>query len=365
MAKTTAPTPSTPGRWIVSEFGPPAVLSWKEFDHVPIPSDNEALIRIIAAGIGAVDNMQRVGGYPDPRTSAPGFTPGYEFVGEIESLGPAASGTSLSIGDRVVSLCTVGGYATHTIIPVTELVKIPLTDDPIKVTALPLNYMTAYGMLKRSGVNLSSGSTVLVGSAAGGIGCAIAQLNAAFNMGLVLYGTCSPKNFDFVQSLGITPIDRHADNLPARVKELTKGKGVDVAFDAAGSEKSIRDSFAATIEGTGEVRAIGGMSKIAPGGTGLLAERFDTFAYLQKGVLPRAKFWMVTRDYYYTHRDIFREDFEGVLEAVREGKLSPLIGQLFGLGDAVKVNELLAHGAPFTGKMEFLVDSQLAESYKL
>jgi NADPH2:quinone reductase len=363
MAKDIAPPQSQPGRWIITAFGPPSVLSWNAFDHLPVPLENEARVRIIVAGIGAVDNVQRSGGYPDERTTSPGFCPGYEFVGEVDAVGPGVS--SVNIGDHVTALCTIGAYATHIVLPATELFPIHHSDDPIKVAALPLNFMTAYGMLKRSGVSLPRGSSVLIGSAAGGLGCAIAQLNAAFDMGLILLGTCSPRNFDFVKALGITPIDRHIANLPARVKELTGGRGVNAAFNAVGSEESIRRSVECTAEGIGEVRVVGVQSSIVSGGAGMSPERFKTFELLEKGVLPRTKFWMVTRDYYHQDREKFAKDFEGVLQAVRDGRLSPLIGKLFKLDQAIEANELLAHGAPFEGKMEFLVDEGLATSHEL
>jgi NADPH:quinone reductase-like Zn-dependent oxidoreductase len=349
-----------PGRWIVTTFGPPSVLSWKAFDPLPVPLQNEARVRIIATGVGAVDNIQRSGGYPDERTISPGFTPGYEFVGEVDAVGPGVS--SVNVGDHVAALCTVGAYATHIVLPAMELFPIHPSDDAVKVAALPLNFMTAYGLLKRSGVNLPRGSSVLIGSAAGGIGSAIAQLNTALDMGLVLLGTCSPRNFSFVKALGITPIDRHAADLPARVKELTGGRGVNVAFDAVGSEESIRTSFECTAEGTGEVRVIGVQSSILSGGAGMSPERFKTFEMLEKGVIPRTKFWMVTVDYYHQDRETFAKDFESLLQAVRDGRLSPLIGKLFRLDQSIEANELLAHGAPFEGKMEFLVDEDLAKS---
>jgi NADPH:quinone reductase len=363
MAEDITPPQPQPGRWVVTAFGPPSVLSWKAFDHLPVPLENEARIRIIVAGIGAVDNIQRSGGYPDERTTSPGFTPGYEFVGEVDAVGSSVS--SVNIGDRVTALCTVGAYATHIILPATELFPIYHSDDPIKVAALPLNFMTAYGLLKRSGVNLLPGSSVLIGSAAGGLGCAMAQLNAAFNMGLTLLGTCSPRNFGFIEALGITPIDRHAADLPARVRELTGGRGVDVAFDAVGSEESIQRSFECTADGTGEVRVIGVQSSILSGGAGMSSERFKTFELLEKGTIPRTKFWMVTLNYYHQDRENFSRDFQGVVQAVRDGRLLPLIGKLFKLGQAVEAHQLLAHGAPFEGKMEFLVDEGLAKSHEL
>ena len=355
-----ASSQSQPGRWIITAFGPPSVLSWETFDHLPVPSEHEVRVRIIVAGIGAVDNIQRSGGYPDERTASPGFTPGYEFVGEIDAVGPNIS--SVNIGDKVTALCTVGAYATHIILPATELLPIYHSDEFVKVAALPLNFMTAYGLLKRSGVYLPRGSSVLIGSAAGGLGCAIAQLNTAFDMGLTLVGTCSPRNFDFVKVLGITPIDRHIANLPTYVKEMTGGRGVNVSFDAAGSEESVCRSFDCTVEGTGEVRVIGVQSSIVSGGAGMSSERFKTFELLEKGILPRTRFWMVTRDYYHQDRELFAKDFEVVLRSVRDGRLSPLIGKLFRLDQAIEAHEFLANGASFEGKMEFLVDEGLAAS---
>lgn len=363
MAEKIAPHQPQPGRWIITSFGGPSVLSWEPFDSLPFPSENEARIRIIVAGIGAVDNIQRSGGYPDERTTSPGFTPGYEFVGEVDAVGPGVS--TVNIGDRVTALCTIGAHATHIVLPATELFPISHSDDPIKVAALPLNFMTAYGMLKRSGVTLSRGSSVLIGSAAGGLGCAIAQLNTAFDMGLHLLGTCSPRSFPFVKALGITPIDRHTADLPARVKELTGGRGVNVAFDAAGSEESIRRSFACTVEDTGEVRVVGVQSSILSGGAGVSSDRFETFELLAKGIIPRTKFWLVTLDYYLKERETFAKDFEDVLKAVRDGRLEPRIGKLFRLDQAIEANELLAHGAPFEGKMEFLVDEGIAKFHGL
>lgn len=86
---------------------------------------DEVLVRVLTAGIAGVDNMQRVGGYPDPRCSKPGFTPGYEFVGEIVRLGPSVtSQDSFAVGDRVASMCTLGAHATHVVISSAELIRI-------------------------------------------------------------------------------------------------------------------------------------------------------------------------------------------------------------------------------------------------
>ncbi|KAM0421194.1 hypothetical protein ACHAPT_011086 [Fusarium lateritium] len=136
----TSPTPTQSGRWVVTTFGGPSVLEWKAWDPQAELSGNKVLVQIIAAGIAGPDTIQRVGGYPDPRTSKPGFTPGYDFVGDIVELGDSVPNDSgLSVGDRVASMCVLGAHATHIVIPYRELIHINKSDDPIKITTLPLN----------------------------------------------------------------------------------------------------------------------------------------------------------------------------------------------------------------------------------
>lgn len=366
MAQTTAPTPLQPGRWLISKFGPPSVLTWEPFSSLPTAHDDLVLIRIITAGIAGPDNIQRAGGYPNARCQEPGFTPGYDFVGQVVGLGPAVPADSLlACGDRVTSMCMIGAYATHILLPVSEVIRLRPDDDPIKVNALPLNYMTAWGMLKRSGVHLAPGSSILIGSASGGVGTAVAQIVKAFNMQLTMIGTCSSAKFDFVRSLGVTPIDRKASGLAARVRELTGGRGVDVAFDAVGSEESLRNSHAATKDETGRVVVVGIMAEIAPDGSGMAQKGVDVSEILAQRFLPRMTFWGVDRDYYQDTRALWLEDFDRLLQKVRTGELLPHIGRLFRLSEAVEANQMLVSGVGVMGKMEFIVDADLARTYDL
>ena len=364
MAKTTAPTPDQPGRWVITKFGPPSVLEWKTFSPLPTPSKDEILVSILTGGISGADNIQRAGGYPDPRCKEPGFTPGYDFVGEVQALGPdVPQSRGISKGDRVASMCTVGAYATHILLPVTEVVKLQKNDDPVSFCAIPLNYMTAYGMLRRADAKLEKGSRILIGSVSGGVGTALAQLVHAFDMGLTMYGTCSASKFDFVKSLGVTPIDRNIDDLPAKIRDLTGGKMVDVAYDAVGSEKSLTNSFKSTKEGTGRVVVIGVMDNIASDGSGMVDTPFDAFKFIEGQ--PRTSFFAVTHHYYYSQKGNFLKDLDLVFQAERDGRLKPHIGKLFPLKDAVKANEMLVSGAGVMGKMEFVVDAELAKAKKV
>lgn len=358
----TSSTPDQPGRWVISKFGPPSVLRWDVFDPPPTPSNGELLIRIIVGGIGQTDSTQRVGAYPDPRLEKPGFTPGYDFTGKVEKLGPEVTG--FEVGDIVASMCMIGAYATHIVLPVADVIKLQADDDIIKAAALPLNYMTAYGILKRSEAKIEPGSSILIGSASGGIGTAMAQLVKAFNLDITMYGLCSPAKFDHVKALGVTPIDRHAPNVPALVRELNGGKGVDVAFDAAGSKESLDSSLEATEGSAGQVVAIGGVSLMAPDGSGMLdTGDFDLHSYIAQH--PHMSFFSVQVHYYQQMRDLYMSDFHAILDKVRSGKLDPIQGKLWRLDQAVAVNEALLSGVGVVGKMAFLVDAHLAAAHGL
>lgn len=362
MPQNTSSTPDQPGRWIVSKFGPPSVLQWHVFDPLPTPSTGELLIRIIVGGIGSTDTIQRIGAYPDPRLGEPGFTPGYDFAGKVEKLGPDVTG--FDVGDVVASMCTFGAYATHIVLPVADIFKLQADDDIIKAAALPLNYMTAYGMLKRSEAKIEPGSSILIGSASGGVGTAMAQLVKAFDLDITMFGLCSPAKFDHVKALGVTPIDRHAPNVPALVRELNGGKGVDVAFDAAGGKASLDASLEATQGAAGHVVAIGGMSLIAPDGSGMLGTGgFDFISYIVQH--PHMSFFGVSNHYYQAKRDLFRADFAAILDKVRRGALDPFMGKLWRLDQAVAANDALLSGVGVVGKMAFLVDAELAAAHGL
>ncbi|KAF7552317.1 hypothetical protein G7Z17_g4385 [Cylindrodendrum hubeiense] len=362
----TSITPDQPGRWVVSEFGTPSVLKWETWDPTSELSGENVLVRIIVAGIAGADNIKRAGGYPVPQTSKPGFTPGYDCVGEVIALGDSVPKESnVKVGDSVAALCVTRSHATHAILSYTELLPIQPTDDPVKVAALPLNYLTAYGMLKHSGVQLTPGSSILIGSVSGGVGTATAQLVTSLNMGIKMIGTCSPSKFDYVKSLGVEPIDRNASDLAEQVRALTGGEGVDVAYDAVCSEESLQTSLAATKADIGQVVVIGIMSEISADGSGIARSVEDTLALRLK---ERMRFFFIGQDHYQDYKwepGTFLADFSIIVEKVRSGELEPAIAKLFHLSEAIQAHEDLISGSVVKGKMLFIVDADLAAQYSL
>src|SRR5829696_6177485 len=91
---------------LITEHGPPEVLRVQERPD-PQPQAGQVRVRVRAAGINFADLLARVGLYPES-PKAPCVV-GYEFAGEVESLGEGVEG--FSVGDRVLGGCRFGGYA--------------------------------------------------------------------------------------------------------------------------------------------------------------------------------------------------------------------------------------------------------------
>lgn len=210
---------------------------------VPLPGPGEVLIRVAAAGINAPDLQQRRGRYDPPPGASP--LPGLEVSGKVVAHGPGAG--RHATGDRVVALCNGGGYAEYVAVPEGQVLPLPRGWSLPLGAALPETYFTIQQTLvMRAG--LAPGMTVLVHGAAGGLGGAaigIARIHGA----RVLAVVSSPEKAAYVERLGADAhIDRSREDLVARVRELTDGRGVDRVIDIVGGETLARSLEAAAIE---------------------------------------------------------------------------------------------------------------------
>jgi NADPH:quinone reductase-like Zn-dependent oxidoreductase len=213
--------------WITRR-GPPEVLQVRTLPD-PAPRAGEITIRVRAAGINFADLSARVGLYPD----APPIpcVVGYEVSGTVERLGEGVTG--LSVGDRVIGMPKFGGYTDLLAIPATQVFAMPPAMSFEEGAALPVVYLTAYDMMLFTGV-LRPGSTVLIHSAAGGVGIAAVQI--ARTRGCTILGTASPGKHDFLCKLGVQhPIDSRGD-YAAAVRAVVGDRGVDLILDPVGGK---------------------------------------------------------------------------------------------------------------------------------
>jgi NADPH:quinone reductase-like Zn-dependent oxidoreductase len=203
----------------------------------PEPGPCQVRIRVKAAGINFADLMARVGLYPDaPKIPC---VVGYEVSGTIDAMGPGADapadrgGEPLRIGDRVFGMPRFGGYTDTLVVAHDQVFRLPERMTFEEAAALPVVYLTAHYMMLFTG-NLRHGSSVLIHSAAGGVGLAAIQI--AKTRGCTIFGTASPGKHAFLREQGVHhPIDSGGD-YAAAIRAVVGDKGVDLVLDPVGGK---------------------------------------------------------------------------------------------------------------------------------
>jgi NADPH:quinone reductase-like Zn-dependent oxidoreductase len=211
--------------WI-PRVGPPEVLEVREAPD-PSPGPGEVRIRVAASGINFADLMARMGLYPDaPKLPC---VVGYEVSGTIDAIGSGV--TALAVGDRVLGMPRFGGYTDVLVLPEGQTFKMPAKMTFEQGAALPVVYVTAYNMMLFTG-NLRQGSTVLVHSAAGGVGLAAIEL--AKTRGCTIIGTASKSKHAFLREKGCQhPIDSSGE-VAKEARAIVGDRGVDLILDPVG-----------------------------------------------------------------------------------------------------------------------------------
>jgi NADPH2:quinone reductase len=196
--------------------------------ELPPPQDDEIRIRQTAVGVNFIDVYQRMGLYPLP----PAAIPGVEAVGVVTAVG--ANVTSPRIGDRVAYAgAPVGAYASERNLPAWRAVRLAeqVTDEV--VASVFVKGITAHMLLTRV-YPVSRGTTVLIHSAAGGLGQLLTRW--AGHLGATVIGTVgSDAKAATARNAGAhhVIVGRDAD-FACAVADLTEARGADVAYDGVG-----------------------------------------------------------------------------------------------------------------------------------
>jgi NADPH2:quinone reductase len=214
----------------IGEFGGPEVLKLVELP-TPEPGPDEVLLRVSRAGINFADTHTRTNSYVRKATLP--LVPGGEVAGVVVSA-PADSG--LSEGQRAVALTGAGGYAEYALAPAELSFPIPDGVDDATALALIVQGTTAWHLYRTAG-RVEEGDSVVVHSAAGGVGSLAVQLGHPLGAARVIAVVSSEEKRRFALELGAdVAIDSEVDGLTERLIEANRGNEVDVVFDMAGGE---------------------------------------------------------------------------------------------------------------------------------
>jgi NADPH:quinone reductase len=215
---------------ILREAGGPDALRMEQVE-VRAPEPGEVRLRQRAIGVNFHDCYVRSGLY---RTlKLPGI-PGLEASGTVEEVGGGVEG--FKPGDRVAYFTSAyGGYASERLIDARHLVKVPASISDQVAAAIMVKGLTAQVLVQQVH-RIGPGMTVLVHAAAGGVGQLLCQW--ASHLGARVIGTAGSKEKAAIaRRAGCEAVILYREeDLVARVRELTEGRGVDVAYDSVGKD---------------------------------------------------------------------------------------------------------------------------------
>jgi NADPH2:quinone reductase len=300
----------------VHDYGGAEVLKWEKVE-IGEPGPGEVRIRQTAVGLNFIDVYVRTGLYPQP--SFP-FIPGMEGAGVVTAVGEGVR--DLKVGRHVAYAGRIGAYAEERLIAADRVVKIPAGISDETAAAIMLKGMTAQYLLRRT-YKVGSDTTLLFHAAAGGVGLIACQWAAA--LGATVIGTVGSAGKALIaRAHGCTHvINIREEDWVAKVKEYTKGKGVDIVYDSIG-----KDTFPGSLDclkPLGMWVSFGQSSgPVPPFKITLLSQKGSLFA-----TRPSITTYTATRkDLIATANDLF--------DVIAAGKVRITVNQTYALADAAQ-----------------------------
>lgn len=224
----------------VTQIGGPEALVPVE-TAIPQPETDQVLVKVEAIGVNFIDTYQRSGLYPIPTP----FIPGNEGAGVVVALGADVAG--FAVGERVAWTGSLGGYAQYAAVPERALVRLPDGIDFATAAASLLKGLTAHYLLWSS-YDAQPGESILVHAGAGGVGHILTQWATAKGV-RVITTTSTPEKAELSRKAGAAHVLSYAEDIAARVRELTGGEGVAAVYDGVGKSTFEASLAAARVRG--------------------------------------------------------------------------------------------------------------------
>ena len=285
------------------------------------PGPGQARVRHTGIAVNFIDIYFRTGRYPAQLPSGLGS----DAVGVVEAVG--AGVTDIAVGDRVGYLIgPQGAYSNVRVMPAEVLIRLPDGISDGTAATLMMKGMTAQ-YLFRQVYPLTGGETILYHAAAGGVGLIACQWARA--MGVTMIGTVSTdEKAAAAKANGCAhTIVTTREDIAARVREITEGKGVPVVYDSVG-----KDTLQASLN------CLQPRGTLVSNGTSSGSVVIDTTQLAAKGSLWLTRPAMM---HYILPRAHMLEMADEVFTMVLEGKIRSQAAQTFALEDAADAHRAL------------------------
>ncbi len=311
-----------------AKTGGPEVLTLENIE-LAAPKAGQVRVRHTAIGVNFIDTYHRSGLYPVPLPSGLGM----EAAGVVDAVGEGVA--NVQVGDRV-GYCSgpLGAYAEANVVPADRLVKVPKDIPDEIVAAALLKGLTAQYLLKRT-FPVQRGQTILLHSAAGGVGLIAAQW--AKHLGATVIGTVgSDDKVALAKANGCAHVlNTRLGDWSKQVRDITKGEGVPVVYDSIG-----KDTFEASLD----CLAVRGMMVSFGNSSGAVPP-------VQPGILSTKGSLYLTRPtlaHYARNARELQETADDLFAVMESGAVKVSVHQRFKLEEARKAHEAL-HSRATTG----------------
>jgi NADPH:quinone reductase-like Zn-dependent oxidoreductase len=291
------------------------------------PETGEVRLRVQAVGLNRAEALYTRGQYLEQPRLPSGL--GYEAAGIVEAVGPGVE-PSL-IGRRVATVpgFSINEYAVlgeEAVVPIANIAAYPDKLTPTEAAAMWMQYLTAWGGLINLG-KIGKGDFVVISAASSSVGIAAIQIAKEEGATSIATTRTSKKREELHEAGADHVIATAEEDLIARVREITAGKGARVIFDA------IAGPFVEQLVGAAAHHGI----LIEYGALSLQPTPFPLGPALSKQLTMRG----------YTLRevnadpDLSRTAREYVFDRVADGRFTPKIDKVFPFADTVKAYQYL------------------------
>jgi NADPH2:quinone reductase len=303
----------------IAEFGDPSVLRWVELPD-PVPGPDQVAIKVSRTNVNFADTLLRRGSNPGLKRP---YIPGLDCTGVITALGANVQG--LKVGQRVTAFADGGSYAEIVVARAVLTYAIPdgvADDDVCGLVAL----VTAWNAIHLAG-RLASGETLLVHSAAGGVGLAAIQIARRLGAKTIIGLVSDLKKAEIVRECGADHV-LEAKDFAAGTRDTLGGPHVDVILDPNAGESFLRnfDVLAPFGRLVSFGQAAGAPAMV---GTELLHPT------------NRAVIGYSSGHYRAARPAALRPAADGVIAAIQAGDLRLVIGARFPLREAAEAHRLI------------------------
>jgi NADPH2:quinone reductase len=221
---------------VITEFGKPEVMKYIDVD-LPKLTSKQVLIRVEKTSVNFADIKSRYGKKGNGNFP---FIPGIDAAGVIEEIGSEVQ--HLNVGQRVIAFPSKGSYAEYIVADENLTFVLPNGLDFDIAAASPIVSFLSYKLLADV-ARLEQNETVLIHSAAGGVGTTAIQLAKILGAGKVIGTVGSAKKVDFAIEAGADHVICYeSEDFSEKVNKLTDGKGANIILDSVSgwiSEKSL------------------------------------------------------------------------------------------------------------------------------